>query len=79
MELIKRSYSPEAIRYKVVHMLEQNKIYITVEDIQAIAISKEEDRVLISIYLRTIEIEARIYKDDNNMHVSIYPLVHCEC
>jgi predicted lipid-binding transport protein (Tim44 family) len=79
MKLINSSYSFEILRYKVAKMLEKDDIYISADDIQAIWVNKYEDHITIAVYLRSIEINVRIYKDDTRIYTSIYPLLKCEC
>jgi hypothetical protein len=78
-ELIDRSYSFEKLRYKVANMLEQDNIYISADDIQAIMILKSDDHIAIDVYLRTIEIFVNIYKNEDRIYTSILPLIRCEC
>lgn len=79
MRLVNSHYSFEAIRYKVANILERENVYIAVGDIQAIMFNEFEDHITITIYLRTIEVNARIYKDDDRIYTSIYPIQRCEC
>ena len=78
-KLINSSYGFERLCYKVVNLLSRGNIYISVEDIQAVWFNRFEDHVTIAIYLGSIEINVRIYKDDDKIYVSVYPLFRCEC
>jgi len=79
MRLVNSHYSFEALRRGLVDMLMRGDVYISVGDIQAIWINKYEDHITIAIYLRTIEVNVRIYKDDDRIYTSIYPIFHCDC
>ena len=79
IELINRSYSFETLRYKVADILEQDGIYVSVGDIQAIMILISDDYIIIDVYLRTIQIFVNIYKNKNKIHTSILPLFRCKC
>ena len=78
-KLFSSSYSYERLCYKVVNLLSRGNIHIFAKSIQAIWFNKYEDHITVAIYLRTVEVNVRIYKDDNKIYTSIYPLFRCEC
>lgn len=73
------SYSFETLCHKVAKLLGQDNVYIAVDDVQAIWINKYEDHITITIYLISIEVYVKIYKDDNRIYTSIDPIISCEC
>jgi len=60
-------------------LADQNRrILIPKQSIQAAEIYQDDDYVIIVMYLITVEVVIKVYKDDS-ISIYIYPLHRCDC
>ena len=60
------------------YLKEEKRALLSFRAVQAIDIHQSDDYIIIDIYLVTIEVWVKIYKD-GYVDVSVYPIQRCEC
>jgi hypothetical protein len=60
------------------YLRQEKGLLLSYGAVQAMYIDQSDDYMVIEIYLRSIEIWIKIYKEGHT-DVSIYPLLRCEC